>query len=473
MRLSLALLCALIFSTPAAAETLTLTGVMTGADHETYREVPFQVPAGTASVTVEFAYTGKAEKSVIDLGLRDPQRFRGWSGGNKARFTVTETWATPSYLSGPLPAGEWKLILGVPNLRKDARAEYTAKITVDPDPSFHGFADSPLKTGAAWYRGDLHLHTGHSDGSCAGRTGARVPCPLFKTLEAAAGRGLDFVAVTEHNTTAHHDDLAEMQPYYGDLLLIPGREITTFKGHANVWGVTAPLDFQLGGPRAPDLGAILDQVERLGGVFSINHPGLPSGELCMGCGWTARTDFARVPAIEVINGTATSGPLTGLAFWDAQLNAGHRITGVAGSDNHDATLMGERGVGAPTTVVLADDLSQYALLAGIRAGHVFIDVRGTRDAALEMTASARGAKAGMGDVLVAPAGAAVEVVVDVRGAMGQVVFVGPAAARLSPSAALGIWRMKSDGKPGWLRAEIRAPDGKPLLIGNPIYLRPR
>ena len=78
---------------------------MTGADHQTYREIPFRVPAGTTAVSVAFSYTGKDQKSVIDLGVRDPQRLRGWSGGNKAAFTITETWATPSYLPGPLPAG--------------------------------------------------------------------------------------------------------------------------------------------------------------------------------------------------------------------------------------------------------------------------------------------------------------------------------------------------------------------------------
>ena len=187
-RIALGLLAACAAFPALAAETLTLTGVMTGADHETYREVPFKVPAGTTSVTVEFAYTGKEQKSVIDLGIRDPQRFRGWSGGNKAKFTLTDTWATPSYLPGPLPAGEWKLILGVPNLRKDGRAEYTARITLDDGPAFHGFAEAPLKTGPAWYRGDLHMHTGHSDGSCASRGGKRVPCPLFRTLETAAER---------------------------------------------------------------------------------------------------------------------------------------------------------------------------------------------------------------------------------------------------------------------------------------------
>lgn len=441
-----------------AAETLTLTGVMTGADHQTYREAPFKVPAGTTSVTVDFAYTGKDQKSVIDLGIRDPQRFRGWSGGAKAKFTLTETWATPSYLPGPLPPGEWKLILGVPNLRKDGRADYTAKITLDRSPVFHGFAAAPLKTSPGWYRGDLHMHTQHSDGSCSSRTGRRIPCPLFKSLEAAAARGLDFVAVTDHNTPAHFQDLAELQPYYDDLLLIPGREITTFHGHANVFGVTAPLDFQLGSARAPDMSRIIDQVEAAGGLISINHPGLPSGEACMGCGWTAKTDFARIPAIEAINGVNAEGPLSGIAFWEARLNAGLHVTAVGGSDNHDASLEGARGVGTPTTVVFADNLSQDAILDGIRKGRAFVDVQGTRDRVLDVKAegtrlSVRVAKA----------------------AGGKLAFSGPGSSGLNDTAPLTDDDTRSfglAGLKGWLRVDVRGPDGKLWLLGNPVYLEP-
>lgn len=467
-----ALAAAAFHAAPAGGETLTLTGVMIGSDHQTYREVPFHVPAGTTSVTVEFAYTGKAQRGVIDLGLRDPQRFRGWSGGNKSRFTVTETWATPSYLPGPLPAGDWRLILGVPNLRKDARAEYTAKITLRRDHAFDGFAEAPLRSGPAWYRGDLHLHTGHSDGSCATRTGARSPCPVHKVLEAAAARGLDFVAITEHNATSHHQALAELQPHFDDLLLIPGREITTFQGHLNVFGVTAPLDFQLGGPRTPSIDHILAQAAAAGGLASINHPALPSGEACMGCGWTAKTDFARIQAIEVVNGAMAEGPLSGMAFWEARLNAGQRITAIGGSDNHDPARA--PGVGAPTTVVRAENLSQDAILAGLRAGYAFIDVTGTRNSALEVLVSAGDRRAGMGDVLAVAPGQMVQVEVGFTGDVdGRVVFAGPLAARIQPVFdAHGTWAFRADGRRGWLRVDVRGPDGRLVLIGNPVYLEP-
>jgi hypothetical protein len=467
----------LLLGSPAAAETLTLTGVLTGKDHQTYREVPFRVPAGTTSITVEFAYTGKEQKSVVDLGLRDPQRFRGWSGGNKSRLTVTETWATPSYLPGPLVPGEWKLILGAPNLRKDARAEYTARVTLDDSPVFHGFAEAPLKTGPAWYRGDLHMHTEHSDGSCPSRSGKRTPCPLFKTLEAAAARDLDFVAVSDHNTPAHFQDLAELQGYYDDLLLIPGREITTFQGHANVFGVTAPLDFQLGSPRAPTMGRILDEVEAAHGLISLNHPALPSGEACMGCGWTAKTDFARIPAIEAINGQNSSGPLSGVAFWEARLNAGLRITAVGGSDNHDAALTGGRGVGTPTTVVRAEALSQDAILAAIRAGHVFVDAQGTRDRVLEVTARVPGRAASMGDTLAVPQGADLRLEVHVlRAGGGKVEFRTDPGLEAIPAIAVDdndatmTAALRGDGGTHWVRADVRGPDGALWLLGNPVYL---
>jgi hypothetical protein len=428
---------------------------------------------------VEFDYTGRDRKSVIDLGIRDPQRFRGWSGGNKARFTIAEADATPSYLPGPLPAGVWKLVLGVPNLRKDGEARYTAHIFFGRGPAPTTFADAPLKAGPGWYRGDLHMHTAHSDGSCASRKGVRVPCPVFKTLEAAEARGLDFIAITDHNATSQNEALRELAPYFDDLLLIPGREITTFQGHANVFGTAAPLDFQLGSPRAPTLAAIQTEVEKAGGLLSINHPGLPSGETCMGCGWSSKaTDFSRVQAIEAINGGQAEGPLSGIGFWEARLNAGLRITAIGGSDNHNAPLDPAKpaSIGYPTTVVHAPELSQTAVLAGIRAGHVFIDATGSRDRTLEVTATAGGKTAEMGDALAAPAGAPIRFTVRVTHAAGaslSIVGTGPKpklAGNALSDDETRTFEVAGDGQPHWLRVDVRGPDGKLWLLGNPIYL---
>lgn len=482
----LALLLAFGLATSGRAQDLTLTGVMTRADHEHYREVPFRVPAGTTRLTVEFAYAGKDQKSVIDLGVRDPQRFRGWSGGNKQSFTISDAEATPSYLPGPIPAGTWKLVLGVPNLRPSAEARYTARIFFERGTGFAGFSAVPIKAGPAWYRGDLHMHTAHSDGTCLSMKGVRVPCPAFRTLETAHARGLDFISVTDHNTTTQNNSLRELAPYFDDLLLIPGREVTTFWGHANVWGPVAPLDFQLGSPRAPALAAIQTQVEKAGGLISINHPGQPSGEACMGCGWTAKdTDFSRIQAIEAVNGGSLRLPggaesvIGGIPFWEARLNAGFRITAVGGSDSHDADLGRTAGVGVgyPTTVVHAAELSQPAILAAIRAGHVFVDIAGSRDRRLEVAATSADKTAEMGDALAAPAGAPVRVSVHVSHAAGGSLSVagnGPkpklADASLAGDDETRSFEVSGDGQRHWLRVDVRGPDGKLWLLGNPIYL---
>ncbi|MGH6970846.1 MAG: CehA/McbA family metallohydrolase, partial [Caulobacteraceae bacterium] len=222
-----------------AGPDLTLTGVLTRADHETYVELPFEVPAGVERLTIAFAYDTREERTTIDLGLFDPKRFRGWSGGDKMGFTLSAADATPSYHPGPIVPGRWTLLLGVPNIRPGVTCRYEARIWFGHGeaPAVSTFSEAPLETGPRWYRGDLHMHTCHSDGSVARASGeGRAPGPVYRTVEAAAARGVDFIAITDHNAVSHHHALRELQPYFDRLLLIPGVEITTFCGHAGVLG---------------------------------------------------------------------------------------------------------------------------------------------------------------------------------------------------------------------------------------------
>ena len=89
LRLLIAL-CLLLAHAPAHAQQAdqVVTGEITGADHESYRQIPFDVPEGTRRITVRLAYD-KANRTVVDLGLFDPERFRGWSGGTRDRFTIS------------------------------------------------------------------------------------------------------------------------------------------------------------------------------------------------------------------------------------------------------------------------------------------------------------------------------------------------------------------------------------------------
>lgn len=486
---SVALLFLFVFA-PLAANAqkrkpdIELSGEITGKDNHSYKLIPFEVSEGVSRITVKFAYSGKNEKTTLDIGIFDPQRLRGWSGGNKSEFTIAESDATPSYLPGVIVAGTWKLIIGIPNIRAQSRSEYHAEIYFarTAEQRNEDGAFSAPRGGPGWYRGDLHMHTASSDGSCASKSGKKVPCPLFKTLETASERKLDFIAVTDHNDTSHFEQMRELAPYYDNLLLLHGREVTTFHGHANVYGTDAPIDFRVGTREVPDVNALLEEVKDVGGLISINHPNAPTGEMCMGCGWDQNpsADLHMVQAVEAVNSADSGTPYSGIQFWTSVLNQGFRLTGIGGSDNHDADLPAdERGaIGHPTTVVYAANLSEREILAGIKAGHVFIDVQGSGDHMLDLRAKLGTESASMGDNLVVPAGTKVELAVHITHAKGgdvEIIRDGKDLDVLKPATIASddevrTFEVTSDGQRHWVRATVRDATGKTLLVGNPIYL---
>lgn len=464
-------------ATQDSQRKITLSGDLTRRDFQTYRELPFNVPAGTSRIEIELSYD-HGNRTVIDLGLRDPNGPRGWSGGNKSRIVIDEMDATPSYRAGPLTPGTWTVVLGVPNIREGMTAHFTAKVTLEKTVT-SAFTDTPISSTPGWRRGDFHMHTGHSDGSCeadqnAG-AGKRIPCPVIRTLEAAQQAGLDFIFVTDHNTLSQAEALRELQPAFPDLLLLPGEEITTFHGHAGALGVTRPLEFQLGSKRLPRLDNLLDAVEAQGAILSINHPGQPSGEDCMGCGWTvADTDYRRIVSIEAVNGASvragkTEGPTSGIAFWQDKLNRGFHITAIGGSDNHDATdRTGKRQtpVGMPATVVWADDLSMQGVLNGVRSGRAFIDLAPDPAHRFDAEAHAGSSAAHMGETLRLAAGDEGEFTATAAGADGARIEIVSGGLTVTGNR----FRLADGAQKGWIRANVRDATGKLIMLGNPVYI---
>ena len=470
---------------PGPKPDVVLHGVVHGSQNHIYIEVPFRVPAGIHRVTLTFTYTERDRHTALDLGLLDPVELRCWSGGNKSTLTVGLSDATPSCLPGAIPAGTWNVLIGVPNIRPQVTSHYTAQVYFTRTGLVGDYPEilrEPLRAGPGWFRGDLHMHTAHSDGQCPSQTGKMVPCPVVFTVEAAASRGLDFIGNTDHNTTSHDDAMRELQPYFDKVLLIPGREITTFQGHMNFLGTTDFLDFRLGSAGVPTVNDLLRKARKLGALVSINHPRAPTGEMCMGCGWTADppADMNLLDAIEAVNGGSETPAQSGIPFWEHQLDLGYRLTAIGGSDNHRPMRPadGPGSVGSPTTVVYAENLSTPAILAGIRAGHVFIDLTGSRNRMLDLTATCNSEVAHMGDEIRAPEGA--RVAFDARSAGiagGRVELVedGKTVPAITSAAgpdgsegASDAWT--SDGGRHWFLAEVFGPDGKLCLLGNPVFV---
>jgi hypothetical protein len=442
-----------------------------------YVLVPFEVPAGVTRLDISFSYRGHEDHTTLDLGLLDPQRFRGWSGGNKHAFSIGIADATPSYLPGPLPAGTWKLLIGVAYLGDGHSSSYTAHIhfvrmnEVDTT----GFAASPVATGDRWYRGDLHMHTAHSDGTCTSQSGKMVPCPIFVTIEAAVKQKLDFIAITDHNTISHYDAERELQPYFDRILLIPGREITTYSGHANVFGPTDFIDFRSEVKGSPSINTMFRAAQAAGALVSINHPGDPTGANCIGCGWSAAdTDWNLVNGIEAINGNDPRHYEADIRFWDQQLAKGYRLVAIGGSDTHRP----EQGtIGHPATVVHAQELSVHGILNAIRAGHVCVDLTASHDKVIDLRVTDSAAHAAMGERLTAAPNDRVTLTAHVIGSSGstlrwlldgKVVSTLPPQSLSSDSAdETAGWT--SDGQRHWLRAEVRTSDGTLQLLSNPFF----
>jgi hypothetical protein len=490
--LILVLLAALPAFADSSAREVVIAGSISHDDHQTYILREFEVPEGIEGITLDFEHDGVNDHTVIDLGLVDPAGFRGWTGSNKNRVEISAFDSTPGYRNGPILGGTWALLLGIPNAREGVETRYRARITLHEK---YKLSDALLATGepidasARWYRGDLHTHTGHSDGYCLSGKGTSVPCPVHLTVEAGAAAGLDFLAITDHNTLSHHQSLRELQPHYDDLLLMPGREITTFFGHANVFGASDHIDHRVGPTTDRSVADLLDDVRDREALFSINHPSLPSGEACMGCGWQLHdVDFRRVDAIEVINGGSNKyfqgapEAEAGIEYWHAILDRGFRVTAVGGSDNHDAKLSRDgrqSPVGVPATVVYAEALSMEGIFAGIRSGRVYVDLSGDADTVVDLRASSGPATADMGGSLSVGQGAAVNVEIRVLGGEpgNGIELISRNGQRLrlkdpqiKSSDETRLYRFVSKGGYDWVRVNLRDSDGKLSLLTNPIYV---
>lgn len=458
-------------SATALAQPLVLEGELptTGPD---FVLIPFEVPAGTAEVEVRHPVL-QAE-NILDYGLSDPRGVRGWGGGNSEPIVVSERAASRSYLTGPMTPGTWHVVVGKAKVvtapaRYRLEIERRTAVTLAAQPgraSGTWMAGAPLERTARWYAGDLHVHSRES--------GDASP-----TLDAIAtfarSRGLDFVELSEHNTTSQLDFMADAQARHPSLLFLPGMEFTTYAGHANAIGATAPLDHRFGIDGASFEGAVA-AMEAQGALLSINHPVLDLGQLCIGCAWRQRVSPAKVKAVEIgTGGWDKTGVLFGekaLAFWDRQLDQGSRAAPVGGSDDHSggrATGTFDSPIGNPTTMVFARELSVDAVLEGLRQGRTVVKLQGPADPMVEL----RLGEARIGDEVALAEGLLEATVTGGRGHVlallenGRVQQEAPIDA--DPFTLTRLVTAPADGVSRW-RAEVRV-EGAPRTVTGHVWLR--
>jgi uncharacterized repeat protein (TIGR01451 family) len=214
-----------------------------------------------------------------------------------------------------------------------------------------------LPDGMQIFYGDLHSHTGYSDGK-------DTPEVAFQT---ARNNGLDFFAVTDHAFMLDDDEwnalLAQAKAATADdeFVALAGYEWTSNNGHANVFNtdrIVRATDLRYDSVK--DFYAWLSEPPQVNTVAQFNHPYYPP----YGFDYLAYDYLAdrHMMLIEMHDGTALR---TGK--FDAALAAGWHVAPTNNSDTHRR----DWGVRRGRTGVVAPRLTYHHIIGALRSRRTF------------------------------------------------------------------------------------------------------
>lgn len=447
---------------------------LTSSDAKQNIPFSFTVPESTTQITIRLSFSPwivDNRKNMLTLSVFDPHGWRGAGHrhGERHEVIINNVSATPGYRAGRIDAGGWTVVVdthlimpGVP-----------LPIELDVAGTNDVVEGSPMvmaprgigRRGRAWYRGDLHAHTIHSDAAW----------DIPDLLNWAKTNELDFCTLSDHNSVA---GLTLMDASSSDeLLTIGGLELTTFWGHALALGLREWVDWRV---RSADhaqgerqMNHIAQEVNERGGLFVIAHPRSVGDPHCTGCRWVYETMMpGNAPAVEVWNEHWTSPgdnneDALALAFdW---LNQGHRLALTAGTDNH-GRRNGNIQEPYAFNVVYAEELSEPEILRAVRNGHLYT----SSGPSLVLTGSTPTGQVMMGDALDVTNDARVPVRARWDNSPGnaQLGLIVDGVLRETTIAHLSgmrDWELIG-GQDHWCLATLRDEHGVMLALTNPIYL---
>ena len=230
---------------PGPRTRLRFQGTFKNPKTPDWHYLPFQVPHGVRAIEVRYDFrpTTPASASAPTSSTSGSSTRPGKGLGNAARLPRLVR-RRPAPLPAQPPLGD----AGLPG-RPDHAGPLARHPRPVPDhrrPVRRGTSRSPSSTarrpsrrscrirapvavpgtGAGWYRGDLHIHTVHSDGHW-------TPGQL---VAQARTNGLDFLGTSDHNTNTATRVFGRTVP--DDFLVVSGEEVTTRNGHWLATGTT-------------------------------------------------------------------------------------------------------------------------------------------------------------------------------------------------------------------------------------------
>ena len=306
-------------------------GNFDAAKQGSYVQIPFNVPQGTTAIRVRYCYDQpptSGPSNTLDIGVYEPvsdtvygpAEQRGWSGSAVKDLAISENgysppavygttddtrkafvhgYTTRAYQAGPMPAGTWAAELGLASIvgppNDPDGVDWRVRVETSTDGSWSDdpyssvpYNDTAAAPGPGWYSGDVHVHGEEEPGNSLMSTSFNF---AFAPLS-AGGAGLDFVGLVDHNNNINRGEIGRYQGDYPGKLIIPGTEVTTYKGHYNNLGSSTFADFR-GGPiyqrkSNGDLEKVTDgiapasqfgPIQASGGWTQINHPTVIGGSV--------------------------------------------------------------------------------------------------------------------------------------------------------------------------------------------------
>jgi predicted metal-dependent phosphoesterase TrpH len=182
---------------------------------------------------------------------------------------------------------------------------------------------------------DMHVHTVYSGDST---------CKPSGVMRAARSRGIDGIAVTDHNSTKAWKEVLKEGRRNG-IAVILGEEVEVeLEGRVVGELLGYFLDDEV---KKGDLGEVLDEITSQGGLIALPHP------FCFWRGMRIGVEevVKRIHAVEVFNSGMYLNSQNGRAL---ELARKHKLAEIGGSDAHT-----EHEVGNAYTYAEADGLEEF------------------------------------------------------------------------------------------------------------------
>lgn len=209
---------------------------------------------------------------------------------------------------------------------------------------------------------DFHVHSFPGDGGL----------PPWDIATEAERRGLDVVALTNHNSMASWNLARMLRLRASGVLLLPGVELTSAGYHMAAVGVHTPIAWR----QSPASAAVA--VHAQGGVAIAAHPGMPS---------PSRFDDAALAALDGFEAASSGDALEEVAALTRHAMAQRpSLSPIGSSDFHYIAP-----IGVCRTFVFVTERSPAAVLDAIRRGRtVACDGQGETYGAAELAAAVAG-----------------------------------------------------------------------------------